>query len=62
MAAMSQYHVFLNVVCSNTLVGLGALDDMNGLFQLQLVLMCVDREDILACSEGMCFARVVCMV
>lgn len=61
-AAMSQYHVFLNVVCSHTLEGLGALETLNGLFQLQLALMCVDRGDILGCSEGVCFARVVCMV
>lgn len=59
---MCQHHVFLNVVCSNTLVGLGALEDMDGLFQLQLGLMGVDRGDILGCSEGICFARVVCMV
>lgn len=62
MDAMSQYHVFLNVVCSHTLAGLGALESMNGLFQLQLVLISVDRRDILSCSEGVCFARVVCMV
>lgn len=59
MASVFQYNVLLNVVCSNALVGLGALGSMNGLFQLQLVLMCIERGDILGCSEGICFATVV---